>query len=380
MYLGDRYLKSSVTNDLAEKMVFIGGPRQVGKTTFALSFLSPPSKDNPAYLNWDIPQHRRVISKSDFPAKEPLLVLDEIHKYARWRGVVKGFYDAYFPKRNLLVTGSARLDHYRKGGDSLVGRYHYMRLHPYTLSEVSSTPSATDVETLLAYGGFPEPLVKQSPTFHRRWRRERHSRILREDLRDLETVKEISLLEALLDALPERVGSPLSVRSLVEDLQVAHDTVSRWLTLLENVYLTFRVAPYGVSRIRAVKKEQKLYLWDWSSAETPGAQFENLVASHLLKYCHFLEDTQGHRMELRYLRDRNGREIDFVVLKEKKPVFAVECKTSDSAVSPHVFYFAERTPIPKFYQVHLGTTDVEKDGGRIRVLPFRHLCSELALV
>ncbi|MFN0062720.1 MAG: ATP-binding protein [Myxococcaceae bacterium] len=380
MSLPERYLSSWVKRDLAEKAVFVGGPRQVGKTTFALSFLSPPNKSHPAYLNWDIAAHQRPIAKAEFPPDQSLLVLDEIHKYARWRGIVKGFYDAYFPKRHLLVTGSARLDHYRKGGDSLVGRYHYWRLHPFSLPELGKRSAKSDLEGLLTYGGFPEPLARQDAVFHRRWQRERHTRIVKDDLRDLEIVKEISLLESLLDALPERVASPLSIRSLSEDLQVAHATVARWLTLLENVYLVFRISPFGASRIRAIKKEQKLYMWDWSAVQLQNPRLENMVASLLLKYCHFLEDSQGYRMELRYLRDRSGREVDFVVLKEKNPLFAVECKTGDTSLSPHVAYFLERTPIPKFFQVHLDSTDVEKAGGRVRILPLARFCAEMELV
>jgi predicted AAA+ superfamily ATPase len=361
-------------------MVLVGGPRQVGKTTFALSLLSPPGKENPAYLNWDIPRHRKEILKAEFPSKSALIVLDEIHKYGRWRNLLKGFYDEFFPKRTFLVTGSARLDHYRKGGDSLLGRYHYQRLHPFSISELSSAASMKDVEQLLTLGGFPEPLFKGSETFLRRWQRERHTRVLREDLRDLEQVKDISLLEILLDALPARVGSPLSIRNLQEDLKVAHETVSRWITLLEHVYLTFRIAPYGAPKIKAVKKEQKLYFWDWSVIEDSGARFENMVASLLLKYCHYIEDSEGFRMELRYLRDKEKREVDFVVLKDRKPIFAVECKTGEQSPSRHLTYFAERTPIPIFYQVHMGKRDFESLKGKIRVLPITTFCRELGTV
>lgn len=376
----NRYLKSIVASDLKEKMVFVGGPRQVGKTTFALSFLSPPEKSNPAYLNWDIARHKPLILKGEFPSSESLIVVDEIHKYSRWRNLLKGFYDEFYPRKNFLVTGSARLDHYRKGGDSLVGRYHYQRLHPLSLTEISSTPTKSDLEALLKFGGFPEPFFKGGETFLRRWQRERHSRILREDLRDLEQVKDISLLEILLDALPERVGSPLSIRGLQGDLRVAHETVSRWLTLFEHLYLTYRISPYGAAKIKAVKKEQKLYFWDWSVLRDPGARLENMIASLLLKYCHYLEDSQGYAMELRYLRDREKREVDFVVLREKKPLFAVECKSGERHISPHVPYFAERTPIPIFYQIHLGDKDYEMKQGRIRVLPLSRFCAELNMV
>ncbi len=262
-----------------------------------------------------------------------------------------------------------------------MGRYHYFRLHPFSVPELQSYyADRFDLNRLLIFGGFPEPYFAESQRDLRRWQLERQARILQEDLRDLERVQEVSKMELLMDALPARVGSPLSLRALQEDLEVAHSTVARWLDILDNLYVSFRISPYGSPRIRAVKKEQKLYLWDWSVIEDPGARFENFVASHLLKYCHFMQDTQGHKMELRYVRDTDKREVDFVVIQNKKPIFAVEAKVSDSDLSPHLRYFAERTPVPKFYQTHLGTAcfgDPEREG---RVLPFLRLCSELNLV
>ncbi len=201
--------------------------------------------------------------------------------------------------------------------------------------------------------------------------------MVRDDVRDLERVREISLVEVLADALPSRVGAPLSVRNLSEDLQVAHDTTGRWIEILERLFVCFRIAPFGAPRIRAVKKEQKLYLWDWSSVEGTGPRFENCVASHLLKYCHFIEDTEGWRMELRFLRDTDGREVDFVVLRDRKPLFAVEVKTGEGGVSRAIRYFRDRTLIPRWYQTHTGTKDAMVDG--IRVLPFGALCKELNL-
>jgi predicted AAA+ superfamily ATPase len=212
---------------------------------------------------------------------------------------------------------------------------------------------------------------------HRIWQRDRLSRVVREDLRDLEHVREITLLEHLVDMLPSRVGSPLSIKSLREDLDIDHKTVERWLSILENLYVCFRIPPYGPPRVRAVKKERKLYLWDWSGVEKGGARFENLVASQLLKYCHFIEDTEGRSMELRYLRDTDKREVDFVVLRDRKPLFAVECKSGEKALSPAIRYFAERTPIPRFYQVHLGERSFAT--GKAAVLPFVRFCDELAL-
>lgn len=374
-----RSIEPFVREDLVSKMVFLGGPRQVGKTTFALGFLKDGSPQHPAYLSWDIASHRKAILRSEIPPGQPRLIFDEVHKYARWRNLLKGWFDQYRGEVEFLVTGSARLDHYRKGGDSLQGRYHYYRMHPFSLRELGREHEAESLASLLRFGGFPEPFFRQSETFWRRWQSERLRRVLYEDLRDLERVREVSLIELLLDALPERVGSPLSIKSLREDLGVSHESVERWVNILENLYVCFRIPPYGAPRIRAVKKERKLYFWDWSQSPEGGPRFENLVASQLLKYCHFVEDTQGYRMELRFLRDLDLREIDFVVLRDRKPMFAVECKSGEKSASPAIEYFRQRTPIPKFYQVHLGAKDfgsAEKDA---RVLPFASFCRELDL-
>lgn len=373
-----RYLEPIVTPILARKMVFIGGPRQAGKTTLALSLLGQGADEtHPAYFNWDDPRAAARLRAVELPPDEALLVFDEVHKYARWRNLVKGIYDSEKSRREIIVTGSARLDYYRKGGDSLANRYRYFRLHPFSLCELSDTPSKSDLEALLRFGGFPEPLFLQDEREHRIWQRDRISRVVRDDLRDLERVREISLVEQLVDLLPVRVGSPISIKSLREDLEVDHKTVERWLTILENLYLCFRISPYGTPRIRAVKKERKLYLWDWSMAPSGGARFENLVASQLLKYCHFVEDTEGYEMELRFLRDTDKREVDFVVLKNQRPIFAVECKSGERAVSPAVHYFAQRTPIPRFFQVHLGERHFES--GAVTVVPFRRFCADMNL-
>ncbi|MCC5816156.1 MAG: ATP-binding protein [Leptospira sp.] len=360
-------------------MVFIGGPRQVGKTTLSLQFLKPSKPSNPNYMNWDNLEDKSKILKNQLPLSAPILVLDEIHKYRLWRNLLKGLYDKFHSDTKFIVTGSARLDYYRRGGDSLLGRYRYFRLHPFSLPEYSKNLSQKDLDTLLKFGGFPEPLFEQDEDNHRIWIRDRMAKVILEDLRDLENVKEVSLVLLLAETLPSKVGSPLSLKSMEEDLQVSMPTIKRWLQLLEWMYYCYQIRPYGSPKIRAVKKLQKVYLWDWSQVEDKGARFENLVAGHLLKYCHFIEDTKGYTMELCYLRDTDGREIDFVVLQNKKPIFAVECKSGDKDISKHIGYFRDRTAIPAFYQVHNGSASwgTPEQGC---VLPFREFCKMIPLV
>ena len=370
-----RYLMPTVKRFLKRRMVFIGGPRQVGKTTLSLQLLGGVDAGHPAYLNWDAPGVASRIRQAQLPLSEPLIVLDEIHKYRNWRNLMKGLFDTHKHSHQFLVTGSARLDHYRRGGDSLLGRYHYLRLHPLSWNELRAPEQ--DLTRLLVFGGFPEPFFAQDPDFHRLWLKERRTRLVREDLRDLERVHEIDSIEHLAEVLPSKVGSLLSIEALREDLQVDHKTVARWLSMLEQLYDCFRISSYGPPKIRALKKRQKLYLWDWSAIKDHGLRFENLVASQLLKYCHFREDTEGYAMELRYLRDQQGHEVDFVVIKEGRPLFAVECKTKDKQISKNIRYFQKRTDIPQFYQVHTGTESFVQ--GNLTLLPFTEFCEQQSM-
>jgi predicted AAA+ superfamily ATPase len=370
-----RYLTDHIQEDLGCKMVFVGGPRQVGKTTLARTVTRKTGPSvSCAYLNWDSLTDREVLLQQRLPTEVDLLVLDEIHKFADWRSLVKGYYDKHGETVSILVTGSGRLDAYRRGGDSLQGRYHYYRLHPFTLGELADQPGAEALDALLRFGGFPEPFLQGTERHHRRWLREYSERVTHEDVRDLENVRDVTRLELLLRHLPACVGSPLSVNQLRKLLLVSHESVERWLEIFERLYICFRIPPFGSPAIRAVKKEQKLYFWDWSRVEDPGARFENLVACHLLKYCDFIEDTEGHRMELRYLRDTDGREVDFVVLRDGAPAFAVECKRSNRPLDKSIPYFAARTAIPEFYQTHLGEKDTGHSASGGRILPFHSLC------
>ncbi len=336
-----RYLESQIRKDLNEKMVFLAGPRQAGKTTLAFTLLGQGESH---YFNWDDDQHREKILKREFPSAPGILVLDEIHKYARWRNWLKGFYDTHKNHYKVLVTGSAKLDFYRRGGDSLQGRYHFLRLHPLSLKELNPSNPKTTLEELFHFGSFPEPYFSHSEEKSRRWSRQHRTRVIREDLVSLEKVSEITLLEQLAIRLPDLVGSPLSLFSLCNELQVSQPTVARWVTLLERLYVVFRAYPLGSPKIRAVQKLAKLYFFDWNAIESPGVRFENLVANHLLKWCHFIEDTQGYDMELRYFRDRDQREVDFVILKNRKPIIAVEAKLSDKTCSKDLVYLKHKFP------------------------------------
>jgi predicted AAA+ superfamily ATPase len=359
----ERYLAPQVERDLRRKMVFVGGARQVGKTTLALSLL----ESDEGYLSWDVPEHRERILKRELP-DAATWAFDELHKYRLWRGFLKGLYDRPGRKARILVTGSARLDLYRHGGDSLQGRYHYLRLHPFSAAELDLRTSS-DLIDLLELGGFPEPFLSGSRTDAKRWSREYRTRLIREDVVSLERVSDLDRLELLMLRLPDLVGSPLSLNGLREDLQVSHKTVSRWLDIYERLYAIFRLSPFGAPKLRAVKKERKHYHADWTVVPDAAARFENLVAGHLLKWVHFEQDTAGRDLDLLYFRDVDGREVDFVVTERRRPVRLIECKWGDADIGRGLVYLNERFPGAEAVQIHAtGKKDYETERG-IRVLP-----------
>ena len=374
-------------------MVFVAGPRQVGKTTLARSLPGAEA----GYLNWDIAEDRERILRRKLPAAA-LWVFDEIHKYRDWRNYLKGLYDASVARapsrtgrrsgpavqapiasevgRRILVTGSARLDAYRFGGDSLQGRFHLLRLHPLSAAELGLR-KAVELQDLLRLGGFPEPYLGGSEVEARRWSREHRTLLIREEVTSLERIQDLGRLELLMLRLPDLVGSPLSINAVREDLQLSHKTVAAWLAVFERLYAVFRLSPFGAPTIRAVKKQQKHYHVDWSVVSTDAPRFENLVACHLLKWVHHQQDTQGLDLELRYFRDTDGREVDFVVTDGRQPVLCVECKWADGRLDKSLRYFKVRFPDCSAWQVSAtGTKDFVTPEG-IRVAPALELLGRL---
>lgn len=257
-----RYIRTYVLQDLQKKMVFIGGPTQVGKTTLAKDILSGDFPKG-RYFNWDYDEDRRDILKKRWSKDNRLLVFAELHKYPRWKSWIKGVYDIFHENHTFLVTGSARLDIYRRGGDSLMGRYHYWRLHPFTLDEFPEGINPEDAyNRLMTVGGFPEPFLDGDERAARRWRRERFDRVLQEDVRDLESIRNIQLLSLFVDLLRHRVGSLVVLSNLAQDLQISPKTAKAWLDVLERMYLVFCVRPYTRNLPRAVLKPPKVYFFD----------------------------------------------------------------------------------------------------------------------
>jgi hypothetical protein len=332
----------------------------------------PREKD---YLNWAVPEHRERILRRELPPGRAV-IFDEIHKYRSWRNYLKGLVDLPGNRCHILVVGSARLDIYRFGGDSLQGRYHFLRLHPFSVAELKLTRTDQLLD-LLRLSGFPEPYLSGSETEARRWCREYRSRVIREEIVSLESIADLGNLELAAIRLPQLVGSPLSINALRKDLQVSHKTLSRWLQVLERLYVIFRLPPFGAPAIRAVKKEQKHYHYDWSQVPELPQRFENMVAGHLLKWVHYEQDAKGRDLELRYFRDVDGREVDFVVCEGGEPIRLIEVKWGDAEIVRGLRYLKARFPEADATQISAtGKKDYLTPEG-IRVRPAAPFLAEL---
>ena len=349
-----RYCEKFILKDLKKKMVFIGGPRQVGKTTLSkalIKAISGPSQ----YFNWDVDEDRKAIRNKLWATNNQLIIFDELHKYPKWKNWIKGVYDSKPSHQQYIVTGSARLDVYKRGGDSLMGRYHYWRLHPFTLDELPTRISPQEsYERLLSLGGFPEPFLSGDEREARRWRRERFDRILREDIRDLEQIRHPQLLSLFVDALRERVGSTVTLTNIAQDLEISPNTAKSWLSLIERMYIGFSIKPLIKNISRAIQKPPKFYFYDNADViekETIGARLENLVATTLLKRLNFIEDYHGYRCQLHYIRDKEGREVDFAVIIDNKLIDLIEVKTSETNISTSLKYYHQKLKPKRSIQI-----------------------------
>jgi predicted AAA+ superfamily ATPase len=330
-----RYLDGLVLNDLASKMVVLTGPRQVGKTTFARQLM--PSFASAQYLNWDVLQDRVVLQRQSWNPRAGLLVMDEIHKMRDWKGWLKGVADGRPAAQALLVTGSARMETFRQGGDSLAGRYFAFRLHPFSVREwceLRQVSPADALAHLLVRGGFPEPCLAADAVQADRWRTQYFNDLIREDVLEFSRVHEINTLRLFVELLRERVGSPLSLASIARDLAVSSATLKRYLDILQALFVVFTVQPWHRNIARAILQSPKVYFFDTGLVRgDEGVRLENAVAGMLLKHVHFLQDSAGRPAGLHYIRTKDGAEVDFALSENEKVVQMIECKLGDS--KPH---------------------------------------------
>jgi predicted AAA+ superfamily ATPase len=363
-----RELCPFIEGDLKKKIVLISGPRQTGKTT-----LSKQLTQSYEYLNYDLEEHRGRIENKEWDRNKNIVILDEIHKMNRWKAWLKGIYDVEGLPPGILVTGSAKLDTYRKVGDSLAGRYYLYRLHPFDLKELKKFSPDFDLESyfkkILEVGGFPEPFLDGTLENYRRWRRTHLDIILRQDLISLENVSSIIGIENLIRLLRTRVGGTISHNNLANDLGVDPKTVKSWIEVLERMFVIFKVAPFSKKIKDSLLKAPKYYFYDNGLVEgDQGVKLENLVACALFKELNFIQDTQGTDVELNFLRTKKGEEVDFLVSVNNRPTLMIEVKWSEDKFSKSFAYFERFIKAVKKIQL-VGNLTAEKtlaDGSEMR--------------
>jgi predicted AAA+ superfamily ATPase len=361
-----RYLTARLRQDLTRKMVLLAGPRQCGKTTLAKSLLDERGQ----YFNWDIPGDRKIVREIAWPKDASLVVLDELHKAPKWKNLLKGVADEFNNRPPILVTGSARLDAFRQQGDALTGRHFFYRLHPIDVAEsrtfLPKLGLDERVRRLLQTGGFPEAFL--NPDEAPRLLNDRMELVTREDLRDLTRVSSWRGPADLVELLRERVGRPVNYDNLAQTLGVSPPTAKSWVELLEKPYVVFLLPPYSSRLSRSVRKERRVFFFDCAAAydDTGGPQLENLAACSLLKHVQFRRDAFGENWDLFYLRDKEGREVDFVATFDRRVRWLIEVKRSDGEPSTALRYYTQKLRAEQSWQLVLNLDRArEKQGIKI---------------
>lgn len=361
----ERYLDKLVLKDLGTKMVVLTGPRQVGKTTLARQLMQ--LFGNAQYFNWDVLPDRSVLQRQSWSPRAKLLVMDEIHKMHGWKAWLKGVVDGRAPEQALLVTGSARMETFRQGGDSLAGRYFAFRLHPFSVREwceqTNMTP-ADALDHLLERGGFPEPCLASDSVQADRWRAQYFNDLIREDVLEFSRLHEINTMRLFVELLRERVGAPLSLASMARDLAVSPATLKRYLDILQALFIVFTVQPWHHNIARAILQSPKVYFFDTGLVRgDQGVRLENAVAAMLLKHVHFLQDSAGRTAGLHYIRTKDGTEVDFALSEEGMLTQMIECKLGDAKPHRGLLRFAGQFPDAESVQVVYGLRQEEFRSG-----------------
>ena len=341
----ERKQTNRILQDLNKKIVFLVGPRQVGKTWLAKKIAE--SFDNSVYLNYDHLEDRELIYKEAWLESTELLILDELHKMPNWKNYIKGVYDTKLKHLKILVTGSARLNAFRQVGDSLAGRFFLSRLLPFSPAELINTKYSTNLDRFLERGSFPEPFLADSSQDADRWRMHYIDSLLRDDIFEFDKVADIKAIRLVFELLRSKVGSPISCKSIAEDVGVSPHTVKKYIQIFEELYIIFRITPYSKNIARSLLKEPKIYFFDVGLVKGDiGAKLENLVAVCFLKHCYAKEDYEGKAFPLHYLRTKDGREVDFALVQEDNVKQLIEVKYKEKNIDPNLVWFHNKYALP----------------------------------
>jgi hypothetical protein len=360
----DRQQTEQIIKDLEKKIVFLVGPRQVGKTWLAKKISARYPKS--VYLNYDRLEDRKIMEKEQWLAETDLLILDELHKMKGWKNYLKGIYDTKPDGLRILVTGSARLETFRNSGDSLAGRFFVHHLLPLSLAELKGKEPG-GVDKLLERGGFPEPFLAATAVEADRWRSQYIDGLIRTDILDFEKIHDFKAITAVFELLRRKVGSPVSYCSIAEDAEISPATVKKYIDIFEALYIVFKVSPYSKKIARSLLKEPKIYFYDNGLViGEEGAKFENFVAVSLLKQVLGRNDYLGKNDRLRYLRTKEGKEVDFCLVEDEKISSIVEAKLSETDISNNLRYFSDRYNLEAVQVVK--NLKREKQDGKIKVV------------
>ncbi|MDR3490488.1 MAG: ATP-binding protein [Gammaproteobacteria bacterium] len=365
-----------IINDLSKKMVFLVGPRQVGKTYVAKQIAKEFEKS--VYLNYDNLEDKKIIEAQSWLESTDLLILDELHKMPAWKNYLKGLYDTKTKQLQILVTGSARLDIFDKIGDSLAGRYFLHRLLPLSPAELHQLGKPVEIETLLTRGGFPEPYLAENDLEANRWRLQYSNSILATDVFEFDQVQNIKALKTIFELLRTKIGSPISYQSLSEDVAISPNTVKKYIEILEALYIIFRITPFSKNIARSLLKEPKIYFFDNGLVKgDEGAQLENLVAVSLLKYVYGKIDYHAEDYTLHYLRNKEGQEVDFALIKDGNIEEIIEVKNTSKEISKSLYAFHKKYAFPASQIVKILRNDRRVEN--IKVINAATFLSDLTL-
>ncbi len=393
----ERVYKAIIKNHMKHnrQMIFISGPRQVGKTTVSKSI-----KKSAHYFDWDDKDDRiNIIRGQKYVAREigekanQTIIFDELHKYDDWKNFIKGFFDKYTDLGwKIIVTGSSKLDTYRKGGDSLAGRYFHYQMHPLSIAELVYTGYSNTIikkpekisdsawEALIEFGGFPEPFLKGTKKFHRQWIRTRQNQLFQEEIRSLGGAYDVAKVEVLAELINFNAANSLNYTSYANSVRASVESIQRWIILLEQLSYCFRLRPWTKNISRSIKKEPKIFLIDWSQIDDIGKRNENFIASSLLKAIQGWNDLGLGEFTLNFIRTKEKREVDFVISKDKKPWILVEAKTSETGINNNLEYFQNMLGAEHAFQVTMNLPFEDFDCFKIKrpvIVPARTFLSQL---